>query len=68
MLHNDFFNLFFVYSMWSTACKGVWQELTEAQRKKRLGDKEISYIANGKKTIVFLEVVQNDYNGKTYFQ
>lgn len=44
------------------------KELTETQLKKLLDGKEISYTANGKKTIVLPEAVQNDYNGKTYFQ
>ncbi len=44
------------------------KELTETQLKKLLEGKEISYTANGKKTVVLPEVVQNDYNGKTYFQ
>lgn len=42
--------------------------LTESQLKKLLEGKEISYTANGKKTVVLPEVVQNNYNGKTYFQ
>ncbi len=44
------------------------KELTETQLKKLLEGKEISYTANGKKTVVLPEVVQNNYNGKTYFQ
>ncbi len=44
------------------------KELTETQLQKLLNGKQISYTANGKKTIVLPEVVQNDYNGKTYFQ
>lgn len=44
------------------------KELTETQLKKLLDGKEISYTANGKKTVVLPEVIQNDYNGKTYFQ
>jgi DNA topoisomerase-3 len=43
------------------------KELTEAQITKLLSGKEISYTANGKKTIVIPEVGQNDYNGKTYY-
>lgn len=43
------------------------KELTESQLLKLLSGKEISYTANGKKTIVVPEVVQNNYNGKTYF-
>lgn len=42
--------------------------LTEAQLGKLLSGKQISYTANGKKTIVLPEIEQNDYNGKTYFQ
>ena len=44
------------------------KELTETQLKNLLSGKEISYTASGKKTIVLPEVIQNDYNGKTYFQ
>lgn len=44
------------------------KELTEAQLTKLLSGKEISYTVNGKKTIVLPEVIQNDYQGKTYFQ
>ncbi len=44
------------------------KELTETQLKKLLEGKEISYTANGKKTIVLPEVVQNDYNDKTSWQ
>lgn len=44
------------------------KELTETQLKNLLAGKEISYTSNGKKTIVLPEVVQNDYNGKTYYQ
>jgi len=44
------------------------KELTENQLVKLLEGKEISYTSNGRKTIVVPEVVQNDYNGKTYFQ
>lgn len=43
------------------------KELTEAQLTKLLSGKEISYTANGRKTVVLPEVVQ-DYTGKTYFQ
>lgn len=42
--------------------------LTESQLKKLLEGKEISFTANEKKTVVLPEVVQNNYNGKTYFQ
>lgn len=44
------------------------KELTEAQLKKLLEGKEISYTANGKKTIVIPEVTENEYQGKTYYQ
>lgn len=44
------------------------KELSEVQLEKLLNGKEISFTSNGKKTIVLPEVVQNDYNGKTYFQ
>lgn len=44
------------------------KELTETQLKKLLEGKEISYTANGKKTIVLPEVAENQYQGKTYFQ
>ncbi len=44
------------------------KELTEQQIKKLLSGKEISYTANGRKTIVMPEAVQNDYQGKTNFQ
>lgn len=44
------------------------KELSEAQLSKLLAGKEISYTSNGKKTIVLPEWVQNDYNGKTYYQ
>ena len=43
------------------------KELTEAQIGKLLSGKQISYTSNGNKTIVMPEAVQNDYNGKTYF-
>lgn len=44
------------------------RELTESQLKKLLDGKEISYTANGKKTVVLPEVAENNYQGKTYFQ
>lgn len=44
------------------------KELTEAQLKKLLEGKEISYTANRKKTVVLPEVAENNYQGKTYFQ
>lgn len=42
--------------------------LTETQLKNLLDGKEISFTANGKKTIVLPEVSENEYQGKTYFQ
>ena len=42
--------------------------LTETQVKKLLSGKEISYTVSGKKTTVLPEVIQNDYQGKTYYQ
>lgn len=42
-------------------------ELTDTQIGKLLDGKEVSYTANGKKTIVLPEVTQNDWQGKTYF-
>ena len=42
--------------------------LTEAQLVKLLSGKQISYTANGKKTIVLPEFVENPYQGKTYYQ
>ena len=42
-------------------------ELTDAQIGKLCEGKEVSYTANGRKTTVLPEVVQNDYQGKTYF-
>lgn len=42
--------------------------LTEAQLVKLLSGKKISYTANEKKTIVLPEVVENQYQGKTYYQ
>lgn len=44
------------------------KELTESQLTKLLSGKEISYTANGKKTIVLPEVTKNEYQGKTYYQ
>ena len=44
------------------------KELTETQLKKLLDGKEISYTANGRKTVVLPKAVKNEYNGKTYFQ
>lgn len=42
-------------------------ELTETQIGKLLNGEKITYTANGRKTTVLPEVVQNDYQGKTYF-
>lgn len=42
-------------------------ELTENQISKLLSGKQISYTANGKKTIVLPEVAENNWQGKTYF-
>jgi DNA topoisomerase-3 len=42
-------------------------DLTDNQISKLLEGKEITYTANGKKTAVLPEVVQNDWQGKTYF-
>lgn len=44
------------------------KELTETQLKNLLSGKQISYTSNGKKTIVLPNVVENNYNGKTYYQ
>ena len=44
------------------------KSLTEAQIQTLLSGKEISYTANGKTTVVLPEIVQNDYQGKTYYQ
>ena len=44
------------------------KELTEEQLKALLDGKSISYTSNGRKTVVLPQVVQNDYNGKTYYQ
>lgn len=42
-------------------------ELSENQIKSLLNGKETSYTKNGKKTIVMPSFVQNDFNGRTYF-
>ncbi len=42
-------------------------ELTDAQIGKLLSGKEITYTANGRKTTVLPEAVQNDWQGKTYW-
>lgn len=44
------------------------KDLTETQLKNLLSGKQISYTANGKKTIVLPECVENTYNGKTNYQ
>lgn len=44
------------------------KELTDFQLGRLLEGKKISFTANGRKTIVLPEVVENPYNGKTYFQ
>lgn len=42
--------------------------LTELQLKNLLDGKQISFTANGKKTVVLPELFENNYQGKTYFQ
>lgn len=42
-------------------------ELSEGQLKSLLSGKETSYIKNGRKTIVVPKVVENVFNGKTYY-
>ncbi len=42
-------------------------ELSEGQLKLLLAGKETSYVRNGKKTIVMSKVLENEYNGKIYF-
>lgn len=42
--------------------------LTEAQLTKLLSGKEITYTSNDKKTRVLPEYVENEYNGKIYYQ
>lgn len=44
------------------------KELSESQITNLLNGKSVSYTANNKKTVVLPEFVQNDYNGKTYYQ
>lgn len=44
------------------------KELTENQLKNLLSGKEISYTAGGKKTVVVPEIIENNYQGKIYFQ
>ena len=43
-------------------------ELSDAQVKGLLNGKSTSYTSKGKKTIVRPEIVENPYNGKTYYQ
>lgn len=42
-------------------------ELTDKQIISLLNGKETSFTANGKKTIVLPELIENPYNGKTYW-
>ena len=42
--------------------------LSDAQVKGLLSGKSTSYMKNGRKTIVCPEIVENPYNGKTYYQ
>lgn len=44
------------------------KELTETQLKKLLSGSSVSYTKDGKKTVVLPEVVENAYNGKTFYQ
>ncbi|MBQ8515031.1 MAG: DNA topoisomerase 3 [Ruminococcus sp.] len=44
------------------------KELTETQVKKLLSGSSVSYTKDGKKTVVLPEVVENEYNGKTFYQ
>lgn len=43
-------------------------EISDAQVKGLLDGKSTSYISRGRKTIVRPEIVENPYNGKTYYQ
>lgn len=43
-------------------------ELSDTQVKALLGGKSTSYTSKGKKTIVRPEIVENQYNGKVYYQ
>ena len=43
-------------------------ELSDTQVKRLLDGKSTSYTSKGKKTIVRPEIVENPYNGKTYYQ
>ena len=42
-------------------------ELSEGQIKSLLSGKETSYIRNGRKTIVVPNVIENEFNDKTYY-
>lgn len=42
-------------------------ELSEGQVKSLLSGNETSYIKNGRKTIVVPKVIENTFNGKTYY-
>lgn len=42
-------------------------ELSEGQIKSLLSGKETSYIRNGRKTVVVPNVIENEFNGKTYY-
>ena len=44
------------------------KELTETQVKKLLSGSSVSYTKDGKKTVVLPEVMENEYNGKTFYQ
>lgn len=44
------------------------KELTETQVKKLLSGSSVSYTKDSKKTVVLPEVVENEYNGKTFYQ
>lgn len=42
-------------------------ELSDGQIKSLLSGKETSYIRNGRKTVVVPNVIENEFNGKTYY-
>ena len=42
--------------------------ITREMIKNLLDGKEISYTAGGKKTVVVPEIIENNYQGKIYFQ
>ncbi len=44
------------------------KELSEKQITGLLNGESTSFTASGKKTVVLPEFIQNDYNGKTYYQ